>query len=114
MLASSSSPLLTPSSPLTNIPNGATPTIVRPEDAGDDIFIINTNFNSYLKENHIFPCGRTKEERLVFTKEDRERVEKHMITPSSLDELSSLVCLFLPSFLSSFLLFWIAEIADLF
>jgi len=57
----------------------------------EDIFIINTNFNPYLEENRAFPCGRSDEERLDFTKSNREHVEKHAVTPSTLEELASLV-----------------------
>lgn len=57
----------------------------------EDIFIINTNFNPYLKENRAFPCGRSDEEREDFTKWSREHVEKHAVTPSTLEELVSLV-----------------------
>jgi hypothetical protein len=57
----------------------------------DDIFIINTNFNPYLEENRAFPCGRSDEEREDFTKQNRELVEKHAVTPSTLEELASLV-----------------------
>jgi hypothetical protein len=56
-----------------------------------DIFIINTNFNPYLEENRTFPCGRSNEERLDFTQKSRECVKKHVITPSTLEELASLV-----------------------
>jgi hypothetical protein len=54
-------------------------------------FVINTRFNPYLEENRNFPCGRSEEERLDFTKKSRERVEEHASTPSTLEELSSLV-----------------------
>lgn len=60
----------------------------------EDIFIINTNFNPNLDENRAFPCGRSDEEREDFTKCNREYVEKHAVTPSTLEELASLVRIF--------------------
>ena len=54
----------------------------------DDIFILNTNFDPHLIENQKFPTGRSKEERMEFTVRDREHVEKHVITPSTLEELA--------------------------
>jgi hypothetical protein len=61
------------------------------EDYAFQEVVINTNFNPYLEENHKFPCGRSEEERLHFTKESRESVEEHALTPSTLEELTSLV-----------------------
>lgn len=54
--------------------------------------VINTNFDPYLEENRIFPCGKSDEERLDFTKRCREDVEDHAVTPSTLKELASMVC----------------------
>lgn len=54
----------------------------------DDIFILNTNFDPHLIENQKFPTGRSKEERMEFTVKDREHVEKHVVTPSMLEELA--------------------------
>jgi hypothetical protein len=91
-----SSPTLAPLSPLTNISDdediNATYTYAQHSIQDVDLFIINTNFNPYLEENRMFPCGRSKEDRLQFTKEDRENVKKHLVTPLTLVELESLVC----------------------
>jgi hypothetical protein len=86
-----------PLSPLTDIPDDeeldafANDTDSNHPNNQEDIFIINTNFNPYLKENRAFPCGRSDEEREDFTKWSREHVEKHAVTPSTLEELVSLV-----------------------
>jgi hypothetical protein len=72
--------------------------------------VINTNFNLYLEENRKFPCGRSEEERLVFTKMSRESVEEHTLTPSTLEELTSLVFKFFPS--SGLLLLSILKLQD--
>ena len=58
--------------------------------------VINTNFNPYLEENRKFPCGRSEEERADFTKKSRECVGEHVLTPSTLEELTSLVFKFFP------------------
>ena len=53
--------------------------------------VIDTNLDPYLEENRKFPCGRSEEERLDFTKMIRECVEEHARTPSTFEELTSLV-----------------------
>jgi hypothetical protein len=69
---------------------------------GDDAFhtdnvhylqevVINTNFDPYLEENRKFPCGRSEEERAEFTKKGRQCVREHVVTPSTVEELTSLV-----------------------
>ena len=87
-------------SPLTDIPDDEgfeafTDNADNNPNKQEDIFIINTNFNPYLEENRAFPCGRSDEEREDFTKCSREHVEKHAVTPSTLEELASLVRLFI-------------------
>jgi hypothetical protein len=97
------SPFDSPLSPLTDMSDPLSPLTDLPDDEGfeaftndaynnqEDIFVINTNFNPYLEENRAFPCGRSDEEREDFTKRNREHVEKHAVTPSTLEELASLV-----------------------
>jgi hypothetical protein len=87
-----------PPSPLTDIPDDkGFEAFLNDKDNHSnnqkDLFIINTNFNPYLEENHAFPCGRSDEEREDFTKQNREHVEKNAVTPSTLEDLASLVCL---------------------
>ena len=72
--------------------------------------VINTNFDPYLEGNRIFPCGKSDEERLDFTKRSREDVEDHAVTPSTLKELASMVCQSFPS--SCFLLLSICKLQD--
>lgn len=82
-----------------------------PDDIPDlQEVVINTNFNPYLEENRKFPCGRSEEERLDFTKMSRESVEEHTLTPSTLEELTSLVFKFFPS--SGLLLLSILKLQD--
>ena len=62
-----------------------------PFDTGLQEVVIDTNFNPYLEENRKFPCGRSEEERADFTKSCRECVIEHVHTPTTLQELTSLV-----------------------
>lgn len=104
VLASSSQVNTLPSPPsvvTTNTTDNLSPLTEISDDDDDEAFytiyspypqvVINTNFDPYHEENRKFPCGKSDEERLDFTKRSRDDVEEHALTPSTLKELASLV-----------------------